>query len=97
VYEVDKAVKVRKTSFLNPDVSSLSQQALFLDRLKPSDIAHHDYILEGEDGRLLRRQVCTPGTRVILDDIVGQKHLVGQSKRLLALRSPHHQTIARQQ
>jgi hypothetical protein len=71
VYEVDKAVKVRKTSFLNPDVSSLSQQALFLDRLKPSDIAHHDYILEGEEGRLLRRQVCTPGTRVrILDDIV---------------------------
>jgi len=71
VYEVDQAVRVRKTSFLNLDVSSLSQQALFLDRLKPSDIAHHDYILEGEEGRLLRRQVCTPGTRVgILDDIV---------------------------
>ncbi|KAF8157273.1 WD40-repeat-containing domain protein [Crassisporium funariophilum] len=44
---------------------------LFLDRLKPSDIAHHDYLLEGEEGRILRRQVCTPGTRVrILHDIV---------------------------
>jgi hypothetical protein len=71
VYEVNKVVKVRKISFLNHDVSSLSQQDLFLDRLKPSDIAHHDYILEGDEGRLLRRQVCTPGTRVsILDDIV---------------------------
>jgi hypothetical protein len=48
----------------------LCQQVSFFDRLKPSDIAHHDYILEGKEGRLLRRQVCTPGTRVgILDDI----------------------------
>ena len=67
---MDEAVKVRKISFLKQDVGSLSQQALFLDRLKPSDIAHHDYLLEGKD-RLLRRQVCTPGTRVsLLDDIV---------------------------
>ncbi|KAF8148071.1 WD40-repeat-containing domain protein [Crassisporium funariophilum] len=44
---------------------------LFLARLKPSDIAHHDYLLEGKEGRLLCRQVCTPGTRVrILNDIV---------------------------
>jgi hypothetical protein len=71
VYEVDKAVKVRKIPYLNQYVSSLSQQDLFLDRLKPSDIAHHDYLLEGEEGRLLRRQICTPGTRVgILDGIV---------------------------
>ena len=71
VYEVDQAVKVRKISFRNQDVSSLSQKDIFLDRLKPSHIAHHDYLLEGEEGRLLRRQVCTPGTRVcILDDIV---------------------------
>ncbi|KAF5318574.1 hypothetical protein D9619_010743 [Psilocybe cf. subviscida] len=43
---------------------------LLLDRLEPSHIAHHDYILDGEEGRMLRRQVCTPGTRVrILDDI----------------------------
>jgi hypothetical protein len=70
VYEVDKAVKVRKISFLNQDVSSLSQQDLFFNRLKPSDIAHHDYLLEGNEGRLLRRQVCTHGNRVgILDDI----------------------------
>jgi hypothetical protein len=68
---VDKVVKVRKISYLNQDLSSLSQQDLFLDRLKPSDIAHHDYLLEGEEGRLLRRQVCTPGTRVnILENIV---------------------------
>ncbi len=68
---MDKAVKVRKITFLNQYVSSLSQQDLFFDRLKPSDIAHHDYLLEGEEGRLLRRQVCTPGTRVgILDDVV---------------------------
>ncbi|PPQ90908.1 hypothetical protein CVT25_007869, partial [Psilocybe cyanescens] len=46
-------------------------KGLFLDRLKPSDIAHHNYLLEGEEGRLLRREVCIPGTRVrILDDIV---------------------------
>ncbi|PPQ84461.1 hypothetical protein CVT25_007992, partial [Psilocybe cyanescens] len=46
-------------------------KAIFLDRLKPSDIAHHNYLLEGEEGRLLRREVCIPGTRVcILDDIV---------------------------
>jgi hypothetical protein len=71
VYEVDKAVKVRAISSLNKDNNSLFQQDLFLDRLKPSDIAHHDYLLEGEEGRLLRRQVCTPGTRVgILDNIV---------------------------
>jgi len=68
---VDQAVKVCKTSLRNQDVSSLSQKDIFLDRLKPSHIAHHDYLLEGEEGRLLRRQVCTPGTRVrILDDIV---------------------------
>ncbi|KDR71408.1 hypothetical protein GALMADRAFT_143693 [Galerina marginata CBS 339.88] len=46
-------------------------EGLFLDRLEPSRIAHHDYLLEGEAGRLLRRQVCTPGTRIrILDEIV---------------------------
>jgi hypothetical protein len=68
---MDNAVKVRRISFLKQDVSSLSQQALFLDRLKPSHIAHHNYLLEGEEGRLLRRQVCSTGTRVrILNDIV---------------------------
>ncbi|KAF5316175.1 hypothetical protein D9619_006668 [Psilocybe cf. subviscida] len=46
-------------------------KVLLLDRLEPSRIAHHDYILEGKEGRMLRRQVCTPGTRVgILDGIV---------------------------
>jgi hypothetical protein len=68
---MDAAIRVCKISFLNPGVSSLSQQDQFFDRLKPSDIAHHNYVLEGKEGHLLRRQVCTPGTRVcILDNIV---------------------------
>ncbi|KAF5327850.1 hypothetical protein D9619_004969 [Psilocybe cf. subviscida] len=46
-------------------------KVLLRERLEPSRIAHHDYILEGEEGRMLRRQACTPGTRVrILDGIV---------------------------
>ena len=39
--------------------------------LKPSSIADHKYHLEGEEAQRVRREVCTPGTRVrILDDIV---------------------------
>ena len=39
--------------------------------LKPSEIADHKYYLEGKEGKLLRRSVCTPGTRVhLLDDII---------------------------
>jgi len=45
-------------------------QELFLERLEPSKIAHHDYILEGTGIGLLHRKICTAGTRVrILDDI----------------------------
>ena len=45
-------VRVCRISFLNENVILLSQQGLYfdrLDRLEPSDIAHHDYILEGEE------------------------------------------------
>ncbi|KAH9480078.1 hypothetical protein JR316_0006675 [Psilocybe cubensis] len=43
----------------------------FLERLRPSNIAHHDYNLEGQEGQMLHRRVCTPGTRVgILGHIV---------------------------
>ncbi|KAF9524130.1 hypothetical protein CPB83DRAFT_861801 [Crepidotus variabilis] len=42
-----------------------------LERLKASPIADHKYHLEGEEGKKLRRQICTPGTRVrILDNII---------------------------
>jgi hypothetical protein len=71
VYEVGKVVNVCIIPLFSQDNSSFPQQDLFLDRLKPSHIAHHDYLLEGKEGRMLRRQVCTPGTRVrILDDVV---------------------------
>ncbi|KDR79298.1 hypothetical protein GALMADRAFT_1363458 [Galerina marginata CBS 339.88] len=71
IKEIFVSINEARISFLNPGVSSLSQQALFLDRLKPSDIAHHDYLMESEEEQPLRRQVCTPGTRVhILDDII---------------------------
>jgi len=56
--------------FSNPVLVSLFQQELFLERLEPSKIAHHDYLLEGTDIGLLHREICTAGTRVrILDGI----------------------------
>ncbi|KDR84428.1 hypothetical protein GALMADRAFT_55745 [Galerina marginata CBS 339.88] len=46
-------------------------EKLLLKDLTPSRIADHKYHLESEEERHVRRQVCTPGTRVrILDDIV---------------------------
>ena len=40
-------------------------------QLKPSPIADHKYYLEGSEGQLLRRTVCTPGTRTrLLDQII---------------------------
>ena len=46
------------------------QQKLLLERLEASHAADHKSELEGEQRQLLRRAVCTPGTRVrILGDI----------------------------
>jgi hypothetical protein len=67
---VDKTIKVRSISFSNLVLVSLFQQELFLERLEPSKIAHHDYLLEGTGSGLLHREICTAGTRVrILDGI----------------------------
>jgi len=56
--------------FSNLVLVSLFQQELFLERLEPSKIAHHDYLLEGTGSGLLHREICTAGTRVrILDGI----------------------------
>ena len=42
-----------------------------MDNLEPSKVADHRYYLEGKEGKLLRREACTPGTRVrLLDDII---------------------------
>ncbi|PPQ86993.1 hypothetical protein CVT25_009413, partial [Psilocybe cyanescens] len=47
------------------------QQKLLFNGLTPSKIADHKYHLEGQEERRVRREVCTPGTRVrILGDIV---------------------------
>ncbi|PPR07583.1 hypothetical protein CVT26_002256 [Gymnopilus dilepis] len=66
-FELALNLRVYKAVYeINQDV-----RTLILKHLEPSDIAHHDYVLEGTEGQLLRRQVCTPGTRVhILDDII---------------------------
>jgi hypothetical protein len=54
----------------NAVLRSFIQQKSLLKDLQPSHIADHKYYLEGERRRLLRRTVCTPGTRVhVLDDI----------------------------
>ncbi|TEB30781.1 WD40 repeat-like protein [Coprinellus micaceus] len=42
----------------------------FLNELKPSRMADHKYYLEGKQREALRREACTPGTRVrILGDV----------------------------
>jgi len=49
---------------------SFFQQKLLLERLEASHAADHKSELEGEQRQLLRRAVCTAGTRVrILGDI----------------------------
>jgi polynucleotide 5'-kinase involved in rRNA processing len=56
--------------FSNPIPRSSDHQKSLLKDLKPSETADHKYHLEGEAGRLLRRTLCTDGTRVrILRDI----------------------------
>ncbi|KDR73111.1 hypothetical protein GALMADRAFT_125121 [Galerina marginata CBS 339.88] len=62
-------------NFLTQDGTTLSRSInphgnLLLERLEPSHAADHKYEPEGEERQLLRRAVCTPGTRVrILSDI----------------------------
>ena len=47
------------------------RQNLLFNGLTPSRIADHKYHLESKKRRHVRREVCTPGTRVrILDDII---------------------------
>ncbi|KAJ2932068.1 hypothetical protein H1R20_g5020, partial [Candolleomyces eurysporus] len=47
------------------------KQVFLLDHLKPSHIADHKFHLVGEQREVLRRAICTPGTRVtILGSII---------------------------
>jgi hypothetical protein len=56
--------------FSNLVLVSLFQQELFLERFKPSMMAHHNYLLEGTSSGSLHREICTAGTCArILDDI----------------------------
>ena len=65
-----KPSRYAASPFSNLVLISLFQQELFLERLEPSKIAHHDYLLEGKGTGLLHREICTAGTRVrILDGI----------------------------
>ncbi|EDR02514.1 uncharacterized protein LACBIDRAFT_295411 [Laccaria bicolor S238N-H82] len=51
--------------------SRVQFEKFLLNGLKPSSIADHKYHLEGEEEQRVRREVCTPGTRVrILNDII---------------------------
>jgi len=66
-----KSSRYVASPFSNLVLVSLFQQELFLERLEPSKIAHHDYLLEGTGSGLLHREICTAGTRVrILDGII---------------------------
>jgi len=75
VYEVDKTVKVRSIPFSDIVFVSLLQPELFLERLEPSKVAHHDYILKGMGSGLLHRELCTAGTRVLILHCCGQNIL----------------------
>jgi hypothetical protein len=71
VYTIEEGLRVRKTTVTDPVPNSSAQQGSLLGRLKASHIADHNYHLEGEKELLLRRVVCTHGTRVrILDGII---------------------------
>ena len=49
----------------------ISLKRTLLKGLKPSDLADHKYYLEGEKKEVLRRSVCTRGTRKrLLKEIV---------------------------
>jgi len=70
VLAIQEDVAVRNSAISNSVPSSFFQQKLLLERLEASHAADHKCALEGEQRQLLRRAVCTPGTRVrILGDI----------------------------
>jgi hypothetical protein len=70
VLAIQEDVAVCNSAIFNSFPSSFFQQKLLLERLEASHAADHKCELEGEQRQLLRRAVCTPGTRVrILGDI----------------------------
>ena len=70
VLAIQEDVAVCNSAISSSVPSSFFQQKLLLERLEASHAADHECELEGEQRRLLRRAVCTPGTRVrILGDI----------------------------
>ena len=71
VYEMELSLRVRITALSHVLLGLWLLQKMLLKELAPSEIADHKYHLEGTKERQLRREVCTPGTRVrILDDII---------------------------
>jgi len=64
VHVIQEGLAVCNPVVLNPICAHPSQQKSLLNSLKISDIADHKYYLEGDERRLLRRDVCTQGTRV---------------------------------
>jgi len=70
VLAIQEDVAVCNSAISNSVPSSFFQQKLLLEQLEVSHAADHKCELEGEQRQLLRRAVCTPGTRVrILGDI----------------------------
>ncbi|PPQ90578.1 hypothetical protein CVT25_015150, partial [Psilocybe cyanescens] len=66
-FELVIGIRVFKSVY---DMERALRKLLF-NGLTPSKIADHKYHLEGQEERRVRREVCTPGTRVrILGDIV---------------------------
>ena len=71
VIAIQEDVAVCNSAVSNSVLRSFFIQKLLLERLEASHAADHKSELEGEQRQLLRRAVCTPGTRVrILGDIV---------------------------
>jgi len=70
VLAIQEDVAVCNSVISNSIPNSFFQQKLLLERLQASHAADHKCELEGEQRQLLRRAVCTPGTRIrILGDI----------------------------
>ncbi|KIJ91544.1 hypothetical protein K443DRAFT_478327, partial [Laccaria amethystina LaAM-08-1] len=66
-FELAISIRVFKSVY---DMEKAFRKLLF-NGLTPSRIADHKYHLESEEERRVRREVCSPGTRVrILDDII---------------------------
>ena len=70
VLAIQEDIAVCNSAISNSVPRSFFQQKLLLERLEASHAADHKSELEGEQRQLLRRAVCTAGTRVrILGDI----------------------------